>query len=260
MDLKLKDKVVLLTGSTGGIGSAIARAFAAEGARLAISSTRQEKLDAFIPTLGLDEGHVKGFVVDATKEDQVKAFVDGALEVFGTIDVVIPNAGYEGKASPIAGQDTEDFEKIYTLNVYSPMWLMKYAAPVLEEKGAGSMVVIASAGSYTPTATMQAYVSSKYAVAGLTKCVAQELMPKGIHVNYICPGPVDTDMMRRIEADQLGPDFPHDKAMELFAGTALDKRYATPEEVANATVLLASEVTAHTCGMGFNLDAIVPSC
>ncbi len=260
MDLQLKDKVVLVTGSTGGIGSAIVRGFAAEGAKLAISSTSQAKLDALIPTLGVDADHVKGYVVDATDEEQVKNFVESAKADFGTIDVVVPNAGYEGKACPIANQETEDVVKVYTLNVYSPMWLMKYAAPTLEEKGAGSMVVIASAGSYTPTATMQAYVSSKYAVAGMTKCIAQELMPKGIHVNYICPGPVDTDMMRRIEADQLGPDFPHDKAMELFAGTALDKRYATPEEVANAVLLLASDVTAHTCGMGFNLDAIVPSC
>lgn len=65
-------------------------------------------------------------------------------------------------------------------------------------------ISLASAGSYTPTATMQAYASSKYAVAGLTKCVAQELMPQGIHVNYTCPGPVDTDMMRRIEKDTFG--------------------------------------------------------
>lgn len=80
MDLNLKDKVVILTGATGGIGSAIARAFAAEDAKLAISSTRQEKLDKLIPTLGIDEDHVRGFVCDATKEEQVKAFVDGAKE------------------------------------------------------------------------------------------------------------------------------------------------------------------------------------
>ena len=135
MDLQLKDKVVLITGSTGGIGRAIAHAFAAEGARLALSSTRQEKLDALIPELGVDADHVRGFVVDATKEDQVEAFVKGAAEAFGGIDVVVANAGYEGKVCPVSQQDTEEFQKVYTLNVYSPMWIMKHAAPYLEERG-----------------------------------------------------------------------------------------------------------------------------
>lgn len=259
MNLNLKDKVVLITGSTGGIGSAIAHAFAAEGAKLALSSTRQEKLDRLIPALGTDADHAQGFVCDATKEDQVKKLVDDAVAAYGTIDIVVCNAGYEGKVCPISGQSTAEFEKVYTLNVYSPMWLMKHAAPILEAKGSGSIVVLASAGSYTPTATMQAYVSSKYAVAGLTKCVAQELMPKGIHVNYVCPGPVDTDMMRRIEFDTFGDTKTHEEAEKIFASTALDKRYARPEEVANAVLFLASDVTAHTCGMGFNLDAIVPA-
>lgn len=136
---------------------------------------------------------------------------------------------------------------------------MKYAAPTLQEKKHGSIVVLASTGSYTPTALMGAYVSSKYAVAGLTKCIAQELMPEGITCNYICPGPVDTDMMRRIEHDAVGDTMTHEEAMAMFAGTALDKRYATPEEVANAVLVMSSDITAHTTGMGFNLDAIVPA-
>ena len=257
MDLGLKDKVVLVTGGTGGIGTAIVKAFLAEGAKVAFSSTSQEKIDKLMPTL---EGDAHGFVCDATQEDQVKALVENAKAHYGTLDIVVPNAGYEGHASGIADNDTAETQKVYTLNVFSPLWLMKYASPTLVEKGEGAIVVPASAGSYTPTATMHNYVSSKYAVAGVTKCVAQELMPQGVHVNYICPGPVDTEMMRRIEFDQLGDSMTHEEAMALFAATALDKRYATPKEVADAVVFMASPVTAHTCGMGFNLDAIVPSC
>lgn len=257
MDLKLKDKVVLITGATGGIGSAITRAFAAEGAKLAISSTRQEKLDALIPTLGLDEGHVKGFVVDATKEDQVKAFVEGAAEYFGTVDVAIPNAGYEGKCVPIQDVDMDEVDKVFALNVFSPMYVMKYAVPYMLKQQSGSIVVIASAGSYTPAATMSTYCSSKYAVAGLTKCVANEVGAAGVHVNYICPGPVDTDMMRRIEFDTFGDSMSHEEAEKIFAGTALDKRYCQPEEVAFAALYLASEVSAHTTGMPLHLDSIV---
>lgn len=257
MDLQLTNKVVLVTGGTGGIGTAIVKAFLAEGARVAFSSTSQAKIDALLPTL---EGDAQGFVCDATKEEQVQKLVEDAKAAFGTLDIVVPNAGYEGHASGIADNDTDETVKVYTLNVFSPLWLMKYASPTLVEKGEGAIVVLASAGSYTPTANMHNYVSSKYAVAGLAKCVAQELMPKGVHVNYICPGPVDTDMMRRIERDMIGDSMTHEEAMAIFAGTALDKRYATPKEVADAVVFMASPVTAHTCGMGFNLDAIAPSC
>ena len=120
------------------------------------------------------------------------------------------------------------------------------------------VVVVASAAAYEPTASNSAYVSSQYAVAGLTKCVALELGPVGVHVNYICPGPVDTDMMLRIEHDFFGDSMTHEEAMALLAGQyALDKRDAKPEEVANAVVLLASDVTAHTAGMGFQVDSDV---
>ncbi len=257
MDLKLKDKVVLVTGGTGGIGTAIVKAFLAEGAKVAFSSTSQAKIDALIPTLDAGDS-VAGFVADMNKEDEIKAFVEGAKSRFGTIDVVVPNAGYEGKAHPVQDMTLDLFEQTYMLNVFSVMLVMKYAAPTLIEKQSGSVVVVASAAAYEPTAGNSAYVSSKYAVAGLTKCIALELGPVGVHVNYVCPGPVDTPMMLRIEKDFFGDSMTHEEAMAMLAGNyAMDKRYAKPEEVANAVLYLASEVSAHTAGMGMNLDSKV---
>ena len=258
MDLKLKDKVVLVTGGTGGIGTAIVKAFLGEGAKVAFSSTSQAKIDALIPTLDAAEGQVKGFVADMTKEEEIKGFVEAAKDHFGTIDVVVPNAGYEGKSHPVQDMTLELFEETYMLNVFAVMLMLKYAAPVLIEKQSGSIVVIASAAAYEPTAGNSAYVSSKYAVAGLTKCVALELGPMGIHVNYVCPGPVDTPMMLRIEKDFFGDTMTHEEAMAMIASNyAMDKRYAKPEEVANAVLYLASEVSAHTAGMGMHVDSKV---
>ena len=238
MDLKLKDKVVLVTGGTGGIGTAIVKAFLGEGAKVAFSSTSQKKIDDLIPTLGAAPGQVAGFVADLNKEEDIKNFVEQAKAHFGTLDVIIPNAGYEGK--------------------FAVMLTLKYAAPTLIEKQSGSVVVIASAAAYEPTASNSAYVSSKYAVAGLTKCVALELGPVGVHVNYICPGPVDTPMMLRIEKDFFGDSMTHEEAMAMLASNyAMDKRYAKPEEVANAALYLASEVSAHTAGMGMHVDSKV---
>jgi NAD(P)-dependent dehydrogenase (short-subunit alcohol dehydrogenase family) len=255
MDLKLKDKVVLITGGTGGIGTAIVKGFLAEGAKVAFSSTSQAKIDALLPKL---EGDVAGFVADMNKEADIQAFVENAKAKFGTIDIVVPNAGYEGKAHPVQDMTLELFQQTYMLNVFSVMLLMKYAAPTLIEKKSGSVVVVASAAAYEPTAGNSAYVSSKYAVAGLTKCVAMELGPNGIHVNYVCPGPVDTPMMLRIEKDFFGDTMTHEEAMAMLAGTyAMDKRYAKPEEVANAVLYLSSEVSAHTAGMGMHVDSKV---
>lgn len=255
MDLKLKDKVVLITGGTGGIGTAIVKGYLAEGAKVAFSSTSQAKIDALLPTL---EGDVAGFVADMNREEDIKAFVENAKAKFGTIDIVVPNAGYEGKAHPVQDMTLELFQQTYMLNVFSVMLLMKYAAPTLIEKKSGAVVVVASAAAYEPTAGNSAYVSSKYAVAGLTKCVAMELGPNGIHVNYVCPGPVDTPMMLRIEKDFFGDTMTHEEAMALLAGTyAMDKRYAKPEEVANAVLYLSSEVSAHTAGMGMHVDSKV---
>lgn len=255
MDLKLKDKVVLVTGGTGGIGTAIVKAYLAEGAKVAFSSTSQAKIDALLPTL---QGDVAGFVADMNNEEDIKAFVENAKAKFGTIDIVVPNAGYEGKAHPVQDMTLELFQQTYMLNVFSVMLLMKYAAPTLIEKKSGAVVVVASAAAYEPTAGNSAYVSSKYAVAGLTKCVAMELGPNGIHVNYVCPGPVDTPMMLRIEKDFFGDSMTHEEAMAMLAGTyAMDKRYAKPEEVANAVLYLSSEVSAHTAGMGMHVDSKV---
>ena len=258
MDLKLKDKVVLVTGGTGGIGTAIVKAFLAEGSKVAFSSTSQAKIDDLIPTLNAAPGQVAGFVADMNKEEDIKNLVDSAKAKFGTLDIVIPNAGYEGKSHPVQDMTLDLFEQTYMLNVFSVMLLMKYAAPTLIEKQAGSIVVIASAAAYEPTAGNSAYVSSKYAVAGLTKCIALELGPVGVHVNYICPGPVDTPMMLRIERDFFGDSMTHEQAMAAIAGTyAMDKRYAKPEEVADAVLFLASDVSAHTAGMGMHIDSKV---
>ena len=248
MDLHLKDKVVLVTGGTGGIGTAIVKGFLKEGAKVAFSSTRQTKIDALMPTLEAEEGQVAGFVADMTKEEDIRNLVENVKNHFGTIDIVVPNAGYEGKAHPVQDMTLELFEQT----------MMKYTAPILIEKKSGAVVVIASAAAYEPTAGNSAYVSSKYAVAGLTKCIAMELGPVGIQVNYVCPGPVDTPMMLRIEKDFFGDTMTHEEAMAMLAGTyAMDKRYAKPEEIANAVLYLSSDVSAHTAGMGMHIDSKV---
>jgi NAD(P)-dependent dehydrogenase (short-subunit alcohol dehydrogenase family) len=255
MDFHLQDKVVVINAATGGIGKALVKAFADEGCKLAISSTKQEKLDAFIPTLGIPEDRIRGFICDVTNEDQVKAFIDGAAQAFGGIDVVVPTAGYEGAYTPIQDSDAEEFRKVYDINVFGPLYMIKHATPYLLARGKGAIVVLASDGSYIGAPGMSAYCSSKHAVAGMVKCVSMELGPHGIHCNYICPGAVDTPMMRRIEKNTFGDTKTPEEAERYFADAYFDKRYCKPEEVAAAAVYLASDVSAHMMSEGLRLDA-----
>lgn len=254
MDYGLKDKVVLITGATGGIGQALAKAFAGEGSRLAVSSTRQEKLDAFIPSLGLDADHIYTALCDVTKEEQVQAFVEGAAEHYGGIDAVIINPGYEGPTENVVDAKLESYMKVYNVNVFGVLYTMKYGARELIKRGSGAIVVIASNGAYTGAAGMGAYVSSKHAVAGLTKCCALELGPQGIHVNYICPGGVETPMIHRIEQNTFGDSMTHEEAEQVFGAQYLDHRYCKPEEVADLALYLASDVSSHLMGSGIRLD------
>jgi NAD(P)-dependent dehydrogenase (short-subunit alcohol dehydrogenase family) len=255
MDYKLKDKVVLITGATGGIGQALTRAFVSEGCKLAISSTKQEKLDAFVPTLDIAPNKLKTFIADVTKEEDVKAFVEGAAAYFGCVDVMVINAGYEGSAQFIQDATIENYMKVYNINVFASMYCMKYAAQEMLKQESGAIVTIASNGSYTTAPGMGAYCSSKHAVAGLAKSVALELGPHGIHCNYICPGGVETPMIHRIEENIFGDSKTHEECEQMFSAQYLDGRYCKPEEVANLALYLASEVSSHIMGSGIRLDA-----
>ena len=237
MDSNLKDKVVMITGATGGIGKAVAKAFAAEGAKLALTSRSQEKLDALIAELGVDETRAAGFVVDVSDEAQVKAAVEGAVAKWGSLDVQINNSGDNGD-----------------INVFGVMYGMKYAVAQMKKQGKGAIVNITSEGQFVAAGGMAPYVSSKHAAGGLSKCVALEVAKEGIRVNTICPGAVDTPMMRRIEEQWLGEGYTRQQALDTFAAQYPDGKYADPAEVANATVFLASDLSGHINGMGLRID------
>ena len=254
MDMGLKDKVVMITGATGGVGEALTRAFAAEGCKLAISSTKQEKLDALLPTLDIAPENLLTFVVDVTDEEQVKNMVEKTVEHFGSLDVQMNNAGYEGRSLPVTEQTRENMMAVYNVNVFGPLYGMKYAVAQMLKQGKGAIVNLTSQGSVTGAATMSAYVSSKHAAAGISKCVALEVADKGIRVNCVCPGPIDTPMMRKLEKQALGENVTKEEAMAVFAASYPDKRYALPEEVADMCVYLASDRAGHITGSLVTID------
>ncbi len=254
MDLKLKDKVVMITGSTGGVGEALVKAFAEEGCKLAISSTKQEKLDNLLKEVKIDPAKLLTFVVDVTKEEQVKNMVEKTVEKFGSLDVQVNNAGYEGLSLPIDNQTMENIMNVYNVNVFGPMFGMKYAIQQMKKQKSGAIVNISSQASCTGAATMSAYVSSKHAALGLSKCAALEVAELGIHINCIGPGPIDTPMMTKLEKQALGENVSKEEAMKIFAASYPNKRYAKPSEVADLALYLASEKSSHITGSLVTLD------
>ena len=254
MNSNLKDKVVLITGATGGIGKEVAKAFASEGSKIALTSRTQAKLDALVAELGVAEDHIATFVVDVSKEDEVKAAVEGAIAKWGSLDVLINNSGDNGSYKPIAELTREDFLAVYDINVFGVMYGMKYAIPQMRKQGKGAIVNITSEGQFVAASGMAPYVSSKHAAGGLSKCVALEVAKEGIRVNTICPGAVDTPMMRRIEAQWLGEGYTREQALATFASQYPDGKYADPAEVATATVFLASDLAGHINGAALRID------
>ncbi len=254
MDLLLKDKVVMITGSTGGVGEALTKAFAGEGCKLAISSTKQEKLDKLVPELDIAPENLLTFVVDVTDEDQIKSMVEKTIEKFGRLDVQVNNAGYEGKSLTLDEQTMDNIMNVYKVNVFGPMYGMKYALKQMKKQKSGAIVNITSQGSVVAAATMSAYVSSKHAALGIAKCAALEVAEMGIHINCIGPGPIDTPMMTKLEKQALGENVSKEEAMKIFAAPYPNKRYCKPSEVADLALYLASEKSAHITGSLVTMD------
>lgn len=254
MDLKLKDKVVVIASGTGGVGTELVKAFAAEGSYIAVSSTSQAKLDALLSKVEIAPDHIKTFVVDMTDEQQVKGFIDGAAAHFGRIDSLLVNQGCEGIRAMIEDCDIENWKKVFAVNVFGVMYAIKYAAPYLKKQGKGSIVVTASNGSLTGMPGMSHYSASKHACYGLVKSAAIELAPFGIHCNCICPGAIETPMIQRIEKMAF-PQFENrEDRKKVYENAAPDKRYCMPEEVASMALFLASEISSHIIGGAHRLD------
>ena len=254
MDLKLKDKVVLINGATGGIGRAVCFALKAEGAKIALSGRDADKVAKLAAELELGPDRLWTNVADVTCEEQVKAFVDGALAHFGHIDSVVPNAGYEGKWEFNNQMSKENFEKVFSINVLGVMYMLKYGGDVLAKQGHGSIVITSSIGGVVGSPGMAIYCASKHAVQGLMKSAARELGPQGVNVNSINPDGVDTGMLTRIGQNALGDAMsPEERYAALVSGT-YDKRAATPEEVAYLILYYISPWASHIFGTKTVID------
>src|SRR5262245_12874883 len=242
-------KVALVTGAAGGIGRATAERLAREGARVLLADLPGSGLEAAAAALG-----PRGLPcpTDVTIPEAVERAVARAESELGGLDLLVNNAGIEGAVAPIEAYPLEVFDQVLAVNVRGVFLGIRYAAPALRRRGGGAIVNVASVAGVTGEPNLSAYVASKHAVIGLTRCAAPAFGPQGIRVNAVAPAPVETRMMRSLET-ALGGAQP-----ELVRKLVTDRipvgRYAEPDEVAALIAFLGSDEARYINGSIYTID------
>jgi NAD(P)-dependent dehydrogenase (short-subunit alcohol dehydrogenase family) len=238
--------VVLITGALTGIGRATALAFAKKGAKVVVSGRHDDKGLALVAALRALDTEAEFVRADVRKEEDIRALVDKTIARFGRLDVAVNNAGFEGKLSPIQDATSENFKAVHDTNVLGVFLSMKHELRGMAGQGGGSIVNITSTYGHKAAAGATAYVSSKFAVEGMTKSVALEQGNSGIRVNAVAPGPTDTAMLDRFTGTA--------EVNDALVATVPLRRRATPEELANAIVFISSPEASYISGTVFEVD------
>jgi NAD(P)-dependent dehydrogenase (short-subunit alcohol dehydrogenase family) len=246
---RLTDKVAVITGAGSGLGLAATRRFAEEGAQVLAVDLDQAALDDLASAAG---PQVSGFAADVTRPEQVEAAVAAAVERYGGIDVLLPNAGIWGTVANIADYPIETFDRVIDVNLTSVFYTMKFALPLMVKRGGGSVVMTSSAGGTGGKPGNVAYAATKHAVLGIMRTAAVEYAPSGIRVNAVLPGVIETPMIHQLERT-FSPGDPAKGAADLAASSLL-KRYGTPEEVADLMLFLACDESSYCTGGAYYVD------
>ncbi len=245
-------KVALITGGGGGIGRATALGFALRGAKVMVVDADVDSGQASVDII-TQRGGAAAFVwADVTQSASVRDYVEKTLAAYGRIDCFFNNAGIEGKVVPTQDYDEDMFDKVIAVNLKGVFLGMRHVLPVMIRQGAGAVVNTASTAGLFGAAGMPAYCASKHGVLGLTKVGSADVAAKGIRVNAVCPGPVETRMMRSLES-QRNPDDPEAVHAAYAAGIPTG-RYATPEEIAGAVLYLCSDLAGDVTGTQIVVD------
>jgi NAD(P)-dependent dehydrogenase (short-subunit alcohol dehydrogenase family) len=238
----LRDRCVLITGAAGGQGVAVARRFAREGARVALSDLDGSAVEALVQELRGDGADAIALPADVRDEDAVEAVAQDAVNAFGGLDVLYSNAGvyWPERDAPVDALALESWEQILAINTTGTFLFAKHALPHLVASGSGVLLTVASVAAYAGDPECHAYAASKGALIALTLSIAQHYGPQGVRAVVICPGFVDTPMVAPVVSD--GP------TRARIAGATALRRIGQPDEIASTAVFLASAEASFVTG------------
>ncbi len=242
----LTGKVAIVTGSTKGIGLAIAKGMAAHGAMVVVSSRKPDACEVVAKEIRDAGGRAVVIPCHVGRKEELQNLVDQTLAQCGGIDIVVANAGVNPYLGPAAGVTDEVYERVMGTNVRSNFWLSNMVCPHLAARGGGSFIIISSIGGVLGSATLGLYGLSKAADIMLAKNIAVEWGPKNVRANAIAPGLVRTDFARALWEDPV-----------RYKKTTRDAplgRIGEPDEIAGCAVWLASPSGAFTSGQGILID------
>lgn len=247
---RLEGKVAIITGGNSGIGAKTAALFAKEGAKVVISARRLAQLEEVAESIRAEGGEVLSVTCDISKADQCAALVEKTLETFGTIDILINNAGVvDSGIDSVEKVSDETIDTLIDINTKGTIYVARDCAKVMFEKKSGSIVNVASVAGYCGNGGA-AYVASKAAVIGLTRNIAMRGAGDGVRCNAVCPGTVVTPMTMGMQKDKLDMDML--SAMNKHADNTL--KPCMPDEVANVLLFLASDEAAAVTGQVMVVD------
>ena len=241
---KLDNKVAVITGGTTGIGLATAKRFLDEGARVVLTGTNPETLGAARSELN---GHAEVMTSDAASGEDVRALFEHVVEKYGKVDILFLNAGI-ARFSPWDQHSEEDFDRQFAINVKGPWLAIKHAIPALND--GASIIATTSVANKMGMPGSSAYAATKAALQQMVRTAAAELSPRGIRVNAVSPGPIETPIF-----DKTGMPAEEMEAMAdgIRSQVALG-RFGKSEEVANAALFLASDESSYVQGQEFVVD------
>jgi NAD(P)-dependent dehydrogenase (short-subunit alcohol dehydrogenase family) len=251
----LKDKVALVTGSGRGIGRAIARLFAEEGASVFLCARSESELAAAAAEIG--KSGPAGFVVaDLTREEDVTHLVSAARAEFGKLDILVNNAGHYGPVVPVEEYPLAEFDNVISVHLRAAFLLSKLVLPEMYAHGSGVILNISSLSAKSAFPWGSAYAAAKAGMLGLTRVTAAEAARKGVRVNALCPGPVTETAMSKelgaVLAKKLG--ISPNEQLEGFLNSLLQGRAQTADEIARAALFLCSEQSSAITGQAINVD------
>ena len=244
--MRLKDQVAIVTGAASGFGAEIARRYVAEGAKVAVADMNEEGAKKVAAELGANAFAIK---CDVTKRADIDALVAATLIHFGTLDIVVNNAGYTHKNQPLLETDEATFDRVVDVNFKSIYHMTMATVPILRAKKRGCIINIGSVSGMRPRPGLVWYSASKAAVNVLSKAMAAELGPDNIRVNAVAPVMSPTGMFTLFSGV---PDTPENQK-KFLANIPLG-RLATPADIAKACVYLASDDADFITGVEFPVD------
>lgn len=246
--MRLKDKVIIITGASSGIGRDTALLFAEQGASVVATARRKDRLDEIAETAKDFGGSILAVEGDMGKDEDLQNLIDVTMEKFGRIDVLINNAGVLDNFTPLADLTDDLWDWVMKINLTSPMKLSRKALKIMLEQKNGNIINVASLGGIYGARAGTAYTASKHGIVGLTKNIAYMYATEGIRSNVVCPGGVETEIMDNLEANEFG-------TARIMAGASNTPRSATSKELADTLLFLASEDSSIINGATIVTDA-----